>query len=1734
MAGNEATARERLETLKKVTLALASQCSRPSSTESDLRKGMASVAIALAEMETLWQFLNPEKRHAYTKEGEGVQSRAFKHVRFLNPNLKTITDAIGTQVPVRNLVVTRSKKRRRDSEMSGLEMGEVHNQGATGSEVGQALQVEDGAETPQSTSNENDSAATAGSVDTVTQYVNTKTAPAGHQSTNISPNSNGNVSSETPLEQTRPKEKRSRHRSRSESRASSPSSSSRENRRQRGRSRSEDRADRGRKGNQATSSERSSPVRKNSKKKQKKTSRKNKDQEDPGFVSWAQSHYYPKERESKFVPPEQGKRFGELAFPPGWALPSAKQFRQYFDKVDILPMLGKFGAFGHFEGNVDSYPGWKDNFYRVVHVQAVPLIHKVNALDQAVSVEIKRKLFRDLDSSAENYVIRLKRLEKEYGGPGKHMANLIARLKAVGEIGRNYEKVRDAAFALERYIDSSYCKDPTDPLVVEIIKPMMKTEVKEMYRTFLLDKKRKDNPVSLHEFLTRMLEIKGDDRPPKHDKNREKKGKKKPKKVKSSEGEKKANYQFFRPPSTSDDTTSDSSSESDSFDSSSEDESNLNIQRREEICEFCKGLHNLFRCLKFFCELDYKDRRQWVVEEKRCPLCLKTGHKRSNCTNKRACRFCNGGHNSCIHVEKTKKTKQEGAAKKEVKSKEKPKPATINKSKVEGSESDEALVHSSRQAGERGRVSLMTFVTFLKNPDSGQVVPVNALADSGADHSILSARAARDLGLWKEGQGSNYYVKGHGGSRGCYNAQQLSVDLLDQDGREVRTLQLASYENPCGDLAIENWAELKNHWPHLAELPLPKPVGDGVVDLILGSSAIDLMEAVEPVAFGPAGGPVAKRSQLGWMVGGKTKPDQADHPFSDSIGRLNFSLGLRQDTKELREKFEYELDLLKEKHRVREAELKQNMLRFWGRHECCRSELRNARSPAVRTSEEIAAVKKFEDSRRRDEEGNLEVGLLWKTRARPANNYQSALRIFLNMEKRMREHSGLWAEFERNVQEWLAKKYANKLPISMHKQGFFIPTFMVVREDKTTTKYRLIVNGKFQFGDKCINDFLFSGPNVMNLLADVLLRFRFHKYVLTCDIAHMFLQVKVPGSDRPYLRFLFRDENGEMSIIEMCSHAFGLTQSPFVVINAVRGVAQENKELLPLAAQAVLNDSIVDDILTGCKTFSRLLELKREIVDLYGKINMYAHKWATNSPSLRSEISPELLASSVSLGSESDELFCSDDRGVPSIKCLGVLWHPEGDKLQFFGHEVPAQENWTMRKISSHASRLFDPLGLVSPVMLEGKLLLQRIWKLKLDWDDAVPLNISQQFEQWLKRVSEAHLCHIPRRVKASFRSSSDRLIIFTDASSQAYAAAAYLWCSGKDLCSASLWSSKHRICSLNRADSISRLELEGALLGTELGKQICSAMGWDSNLVLYFTDSTTVLWWLRAHRELDVFVGNRICRILDQSRLSQWFYVNTKENPADIPTRGMSGKKLAKSKLWWEGPAFLRCNPDDWPAQPEVVETRESFEGYRKEEKRVVENWLLITKVQDDQTKDPRSGWKDDFWAQLIGKYSDLKRGYRVAGLVFKFLGFVAKASFCTTISRSQLHVQLAVLRSVQQKEMKALLEAMGANKPVPKQYADLKPFLDSAGVIRVGGRLKQAWRLPFAVRCPVLLDGKTDYARQLLTHIHDNELRHCGGKRTLMNETRRSVWVTSLAWLARSVLKTCSWCQRSTRKSS
>ena len=100
-------------------------------------------------------------------------------------------------------------------------------------------------------------------------------------------------------------------------------------------------------------------------------------------------------------------------------------------------------------------------------------------------------------------------------------------------------------------------------------------------------------------------------------------------------------------------------------------------------------------------------------------------------------------------------------------------------------------------------------------------------------------------------------------------------------------------------------------------------------------------------------------------------------------------------------------------------------------------------------------------------------------------------------------------------------------------------------------------------------------------------------------------------------------------------------------------------------------------------------------------------------------------------------------------------------------------EKITKRKVLSSLAKLFDPLGLVLPVTVKGKVLMREIWTLKLDWDEELPNSLVKEFKKLHSDFHLVHGVHFPRQVLDL--DSKSTLIFFCDASKEAYGFVCYV-----------------------------------------------------------------------------------------------------------------------------------------------------------------------------------------------------------------------------------------------------------------------------------------------------------------------------------------------------------------------
>ena len=276
------------------------------------------------------------------------------------------------------------------------------------------------------------------------------------------------------------------------------------------------------------------------------------------------------------------------------------------------------------------------------------------------------------------------------------------------------------------------------------------------------------------------------------------------------------------------------------------------------------------------------------------------------------------------------------------------------------------------------------------------------------------------------------------------------------------------------------------------------------------------------------------------------------------------------------------------------------------------------------------------------------------------------------------------------------------------------------------------------------------------------------------------------------------------------------------------------------------------------------------------------------------------------------------------LKVLGVGWDNQRDLL-FLDLASPLETinngTITKRAILGATSKFYDPLGLLSPVIILSKIIFQAICKSKVDWDDPVD---SFLHEQWLKLVQDTRKVGVVELKRHYFRGSSSadlqsaQLHGFADASEKAYGAVVYL---RVELISGTVFtqlvSSKTRVAPIN-GETIPRMELMGALILARLISTVLTAFKGTLNIdsVFCWLDSQIALWWIwGVNKEFKQFVQNRVVEIRRLVKPTQWNYCPTESNPADICSRGSMASKLVANRMWWNGSDFLLKNQDFWPS---------------------------------------------------------------------------------------------------------------------------------------------------------------------------------------------------------------------------
>ena len=474
------------------------------------------------------------------------------------------------------------------------------------------------------------------------------------------------------------------------------------------------------------------------------------------------------------------------------------------------------------------------------------------------------------------------------------------------------------------------------------------------------------------------------------------------------------------------------------------------------------------------------------------------------------------------------------------------------------------------------------------------------------------------------------------------------------------------------------------------------------------------------------------------------------------------------------------------------------------------------------------------------------------------------------------------------------------------------------------------------------------------------------------------------------------------------------------------------------------------------------------------------------------------------------------------MKALGVLYHATTDKLQFFAFKTPAV--WTMRTLASYVMQLFDPLELLSLVVQKGRRLTQLLWWLKCKWDEPLDESLARAADAYARMLAGVHALHIRRCIRSPLDVVGWEIACFVDASSHTMAACLYqrtIYLGGS--ITSHLICSKMKLVPVKKPESIPRAETQAGVIGVKLAFDLATAYQFDMRKVIFFSDLTTLLWWLRTTNPMSIFVANRVCQILDRTQLKQWHHVSTNENPADLPTRGATPVMLGKSALWWNGPKFLSELRSRWPKQPDIFPTLEA-EQEEASLREIVASLSFIA-VEEPGAKFQLGGEK---LAALMGHYGSLRKGLRIAALVWVFTSRMLDRSSSLQLAERETGLEMKLICYDQEKTFVGLKQALLSTGRVPHPLVPLCPFLGPYGELRSDSRLQKLSQLNPEAWKPIILGRTSKLSVEILRDIHTRDLRHCGGVNTLLAEAGQRFLLIGGRQQARVLCRECPRYQR------
>ena len=755
------------------------------------------------------------------------------------------------------------------------------------------------------------------------------------------------------------------------------------------------------------------------------------------------------------------------------------------------------------------------------------------------------------------------------------------------------------------------------------------------------------------------------------------------------------------------------------------------------------------------------------------------------------------------------------------------------------------------------------------------------------------------------------------------------------------------------------------------------------------------------------------------------------------------------------------------------------------------------------------------------------------------DNKAAVLAVMRATEKKLSKNPNWRQIYEQQLITLVEKQFAREISCfeidDWEKAGgktFYIAHQMVVNPQNKTTPVRCCFNSSQSYKGYSLNASWELGPDLVNSLHAVLLRFRKDLVAAQGDITKMYYMVRITEKESWMQIFMWRFE-GEENIRYFKMERLVMGNKPSASLSGV--ALSETAHLnnfaneYPAAFKALTKDAYVDNIFITAPDHKSLKSKIKDVEFVAGHGGFFFKPFIISGEDFPDVVIGVSVPAAVELHEEKalglywevkrDLIYVKADLGKPGKNTrrgtpeINVIVEPDS--------HVTVAPKLTLRTCLSLHARPFDALGLVLPTRMIGNILfretlqtLKKDKKGKIPWDETITGEMKDTWCDYFSMLTQLETIFFPRSYKPEGVNPTIKpdLCTLNDGNPNAYGTVGYArWTLMDGTYRCRLMLSKARLSPLSHKGETVRNELCGATLSARLKTWLQKNSEVEFGNFYHFLDSRIVKDMIvKESYGFNTFVGLRVAEVQQKTSLQDWQHIPSRYNISDILTKGVPPGSLGPDSEWQNGPSWLCTDKAAWPVTPitlnQTTNSMANMEQYLRKSKVLTSQISLLPGLD-----------------LLISRCSSLHKLLRCLAYVMRW----------RQPKRINLNSSVRPITASEQRDALSLIVAWEQKKLSPNQVQKLVPKVITKKLFNysievshtvVGSRIKN-FPISFtghSEEIPIIPYG--DLAKLIVSYYHNRF--HCEVD-TIVTHTRNDFWIIKCRKIASSLDNKCIDCK-------